>query len=112
MFIRTVGFVWRQLEFAFFGAVTPVAALFDFLGGNMRKVDNLGRIVIPKELRNKYGLTEGADITFEDSGNGVLVKGCDGMCRICGIKIEDDEVKIPLCNNCIEKIVTEYKIRK
>jgi hypothetical protein len=22
--------VWRQLEFAFFGAVTPVAALFDF----------------------------------------------------------------------------------
>ena len=28
-FVRLV-FVWRQLEFAFFGAVTPVAALFDF----------------------------------------------------------------------------------
>ena len=39
----------------------------------MRKVDTLGRIVIPKELRMKYGLTEGADITFEDNGEGVLV---------------------------------------
>ena len=28
-----VGFVWRQLESAFFGAVTSVAALFDFCGG-------------------------------------------------------------------------------
>ena len=28
VFIREVGFVWRQLELAFFGAVTPVAALF------------------------------------------------------------------------------------
>ena len=25
-----IEFVWRQLEFAFFSAVTPVAALFDF----------------------------------------------------------------------------------
>lgn len=31
VFIRKVGFVWRQLELAFFGAVTPVAALFIFI---------------------------------------------------------------------------------
>jgi len=28
VFIREVGFVWRQLELAFFGATTPVVALF------------------------------------------------------------------------------------
>ena len=28
VFIRKVGFVWRQLELAFFGALTPVGALF------------------------------------------------------------------------------------
>ena len=28
VFIRVVGFVWRQLEFAFFGALTSVGALF------------------------------------------------------------------------------------
>ena len=32
VFIREVGFVWRQLELAFFGAVTLVAALFVFRG--------------------------------------------------------------------------------
>ena len=32
VFIREVGFVWRQLELAFFGAATPVAALFNFKG--------------------------------------------------------------------------------
>ena len=31
--IQKVGFVWRQLEFAFFGALTSVGALFVFLGG-------------------------------------------------------------------------------
>ena len=29
-YTHIVVFVWRQLEFAFFGAVTPVAALFIF----------------------------------------------------------------------------------
>ena len=33
VFIREVGFVWRQLELAFFGAATPVAALFVLKGG-------------------------------------------------------------------------------
>ena len=34
VFIHEVGFVWRQLELAFFGAVTLVAALL-FLEGKM-----------------------------------------------------------------------------
>jgi len=97
------------LEFAFFGAVTPVAALFDFGVFDMRKVDNLGRIVIPKELRKKYGLKEGADITFEEFGSGILVKACEGLCRLCGIEIRDDEGDIPLCKSCVDRIVKEYE---
>ena len=37
----------------------------------MKKVDKLGRIVIPLSLRKKYGLTEGADVEFLDGGDGV-----------------------------------------
>ena len=33
VFIREVGFVWRQLELAFFGALTLVGALFVLEGG-------------------------------------------------------------------------------
>ena len=32
VFIREVGFVWRQLGWAFFGALTPVGALFVLKG--------------------------------------------------------------------------------
>ena len=48
VFIRKVGFVWRQLELAFFGAVTSVAALFVFTerfshiqgGQNVKQIQN------------------------------------------------------------------------
>jgi len=69
----------------------------------MRKVDNLGRIVIPKELRTKYGLFLGVDLVFEDSGDGILVKAAEGGCRICGGKSEQAS-QLPLCALCIEKI--------
>ena len=69
----------------------------------MRKVDNLGRIVIPKELRRKYGLELGAELAFEDTGDGILVKVSDKACRICGNEIEDTS-EIPLCRECINKV--------
>ncbi len=88
--------------------MTSVVALFVFLGVfDMRKVDNLGRIVIPKELRTKHGLTEGVDITFEDLGVGILVKACDGLCRFRG-NMTEGESEIPLCEECIEKILRKH----
>ena len=69
----------------------------------MRKVDRLGRIVIPKELREKYGLFEGRDIEFKDNGVGIVVKSVESVCRICERKIPKDSV-IPLCKKCIFNI--------
>ena len=40
----------------------------------MKKVDRLGRIVVPIELRQKYGMTEGKEVEILDSGDGVTVK--------------------------------------
>ena len=69
----------------------------------MRKVDNLGRIVIPKDLRKKYGLEVGAELSFEDSGDGILVKVSDKTCKLCGKEL-DEVGEIQLCRECIEKI--------
>ena len=91
---------------AFFGALTPVGALFAFFGGSMRKVDSLGRIVIPKELRKKYGLFEGSDITFEENGRGVLVRAAGDICLLCSNKIKENST-LPLCDRCIAA-VKEY----
>ena len=73
----------------------------------MRKVDKLGRIVIPMELRKKYGLTEGADVEFFDSGYGVTVRASDSFCKICNAKIEDGQ-KLALCSECILEAVRNY----
>ena len=74
----------------------------------MRRVDKLGRIVIPRELREKYGLTEGATIEFLDVGDGVTVKPSEPFCKICRSKINDD-VELPLCETCIAEVIKNYK---
>ncbi len=66
----------------------------------MRKVDKFGRIVIPMELRQKYGLFEGASIEFLDSGDGITVKSSAPTCKLCGKAISAD-ASIPLCEKCI-----------
>ena len=73
----------------------------------MRKVDKLGRIVIPLELRQKYGLDEGTAIEFLDDGGGITVRAYEPYCKICREKIADD-TSLPLCQSCIEKVLKNY----
>ncbi len=40
----------------------------------MKKIDNLGRIVIPKSLRIKYNIKNGEDLEITDSKDGILIK--------------------------------------
>lgn len=40
----------------------------------MKKIDNLGRIVIPKSLRIKYNIKNGEDLEITDNKNGILIK--------------------------------------
>ena len=73
----------------------------------MRKVDDLGRTVIPKELRKKYGLIEGADIEFVDSGNGITVKALAHICVVCKKPVPED-ISLPLCKDCVMTVYKEY----
>ena len=73
----------------------------------MRKVDGLGRIVIPKGLRKKYGLFEGADIEFIDGGDGVTVKASAHICIVCKKPVSAD-ISLPLCRDCVMKGLEEY----
>ena len=66
----------------------------------MRKVDELGRVVIPSSLRKKYGLLEGTEVDFLESNEGVTIKVATSICRICGSKISSDAT-LPLCDKCI-----------
>lgn len=53
--------------------------------GIVRKMDELGRIVIPKEIRDKYELQEGTEIEINTTkdGNIILNKYKDTHCPKC-----------------------------
>lgn len=73
----------------------------------MRKVDKLGRIVIPLELRQKYGLGEGVMIEFLDDGDGITVKPFEPVCKVCRSRISD-VATLPLCEACITKAAKSF----
>ena len=73
----------------------------------MKKIDKLGRFVIPSELRAKYNFTEGTEIEILDVGEGILIKSSDCFCKICHGEIADGSV-FPLCEQCISTIAKNY----
>ena len=75
--------------------------------GIVRKVDPLGRIVIPKEVRKIFEIEEGTDLEIYTSENTIVLKKYDPQCKciFCGdgkFVIEFKGKKI--CTNCIETI--------
>ena len=83
---------------------------------NIRRVDNLGRIVIPKEMREELNLKD--RVPGNKDGSPVLMKCKDGVitlqrafdgCRFCGRETDNtyeiDGIKI--CHECAEKIYSK-----
>ena len=73
-----------------------------------RKVDELGRIVLPFALREKYSIAAGTfiDICTNDQNQIVLVKR-EPECKICG-SIENlkeiGENRVFICKSCLDEI--------
>jgi transcriptional pleiotropic regulator of transition state genes len=73
--------------------------------GIVRKIDSLGRIVIPKELRRIFKIAEGdaIEIYTEDENKIILTKYNDEVgCIFCGERngVISFEGK-PVCSKCI-----------
>lgn len=73
--------------------------------GIVRRVDELGRVVIPIEIRNKFGIAEKDPIEIYVDGSNIVLKKCEQGCVFCGNTENLVEHKGKLvCNNCIEQI--------
>ena len=75
--------------------------------GIVRKVDPLGRIVIPKEVRKIFEIEEGTDLEIYTSENTIVLKKYEPECKciFCGegkFVVEFKNKKI--CTNCIKEI--------
>lgn len=51
-----------------------------------RQIDNLGRLVIPSDLRKQYGLKKGDKVYFTAYNDGILIRLEDCVCNNEDIK--------------------------
>ncbi len=78
--------------------------------GIVRKVDELGRVVIPIELRNKFDIKVKDPIEIFVDSNTIVLKKYEPNCVFCGNTKElvsyNDKL---VCEKCIEKLNNKVK---
>ena len=73
--------------------------------GIIRKLDELGRVVIPIELRNKFNISEKDPIEIYVDGANIILKKYENNCIFCGSSKKLTEYKDKqICFNCLKKI--------
>lgn len=73
--------------------------------GIIRKVDELGRIVIPMELRNKLNISVKDPIEIYVEGTSIVLKKFEPNCIFCDSSKNLITYKDKLvCNKCLDKL--------
>ncbi|OAB46013.1 AbrB/MazE/SpoVT family DNA-binding domain-containing protein [Paenibacillus glacialis] len=69
--------------------------------GVVRKVDQLGRIVLPKSLRKRYQMNEGDPVEILVQGDHIILERYRPKCVFCGSVEEVNDFKDRLiCAQC------------
>ena len=73
--------------------------------GIIRRVDELGRVVIPIEIRNQFNIAEKDPIEIYVEGSSIILKKFEPNCIFCGntknlLNYHDKLI----CKNCSKKI--------
>lgn len=76
--------------------------------GMIRKVDELGRVVIPKEIRKTLGIEERDQIEIFVDGHSIILKKVESSCIFCEKK--DTELinykdKL-ICTDCVNNLLS------
>lgn len=73
--------------------------------GIVRRLDELGRIVLPMELRNKLGITEKNQLEIYVDGTSIVLKKYEPNCVFCNNtkKLTEYNGKL-VCDKCIQKL--------
>ncbi|HKX75464.1 MAG TPA: AbrB/MazE/SpoVT family DNA-binding domain-containing protein [Acidimicrobiia bacterium] len=69
--------------------------------GIARKIDDLGRIVIPAETRRLFNIREGDQILISIEGTGIVLRKLETTCVFCGRTEEVSPFKGKgICGQC------------
>ena len=68
-----------------------------------RKIDKLGRIVLPIDYRKALGLDIDSEIALELDGATIKLNIAECRCKMCDARIENKST-LQICAKCIKKI--------
>ena len=73
--------------------------------GIVRRIDELGRIVVPKEMRTQLGIACDDPVEFYVEGENIIIRKYTPHCFFCGR--EDNVVEFKdkkICKVCLDEI--------
>ncbi|MFV1970306.1 MAG: AbrB/MazE/SpoVT family DNA-binding domain-containing protein [Acidimicrobiia bacterium] len=71
----------------------------------VRKIDDLGRIVVPAETRRLFNIHEGDELAISVENGGIVLRKLDAICVFC--ESDEDVAKFEgrgVCESCRDKI--------
>ena len=68
-----------------------------------RKIDELGRIVLPMEIRTKLGITSKSTVGIYEDGDSIVLCKAEPSCKLCG-GTDHINSDLHLCPDCMEKV--------
>jgi transcriptional pleiotropic regulator of transition state genes len=73
--------------------------------GNLSKIDNLGRVVIPKSIRKALNIEHNDEISMHVDGESLIINKGHRTCALCGSKEIKHQIGTKfLCDQCIQNI--------
>lgn len=79
--------------------------------GVVRKIDELGRIVLPSELRKIFAISEGDQLEISVEGDRIILQKRRDVCLFCGG--EDPAINYQgrmVCENCAGELGTKGRV--
>ena len=73
------------------------------MDGIEKRIDKLGRVVIPIEYRKRLGAQEGTSVFVRMENDCVVITSAFVKCALCGAALKT-AWKFKLCGECISKI--------
>jgi transcriptional pleiotropic regulator of transition state genes len=80
--------------------------------GIVRRIDNMGRVVLPKELRRTMHFREDEPLEIYVEGDTIILKRYKESCIICGEQEQTVLVEVKnkkVCKHCLEAGQEELK---
>ena len=77
--------------------------------GIVRNIDEMGRLVIPKEMRRKMDIDTGDEIEFFIEGDRIVLRKYQPSCLFCGSEVALVEYKGKrLCAECVSQMKAKF----